>query len=237
MKKGLWTIAALVAALGLTTAASGNVRGLITGAQIRDGSISSNDIASRTIVGRNLSQSLMQSLHGTAGSAGPAGPAGPRGEAGPAGPAGAKGDVGPAGAQGLTGATGPVGPKGDPGGPPGPRGEQGVKGDLGPQGPKGDAGPQGPLGQKGNPGGLSGYEIVTADISVPNDDFGTGEAACPAGKIAIGGGSKTRDDAVFFLDPLESSPNANGTAWVVTAFNPNTTSASFIVYAICASTA
>ena len=81
----------VIAGAGTATAAR-----LITGKQIKDGSIASKD----------LSKSVRKQL-AKAGVAGPAGPAGP---AGVAGVAGAAGVAGPAGATGATGpATGPAG--------------------------------------------------------------------------------------------------------------------------------
>jgi hypothetical protein len=103
-------VAMLATALAVVASASGTVRDLITGAQIRDGSITSRDIANHTLVRRDLSSKLVASLRGQTGPAGPAGPAGPQGEKG------ATGDRGPAGSQGPQGPQGAQGPKGDPGG-------------------------------------------------------------------------------------------------------------------------
>jgi hypothetical protein len=97
-------------ALGVVAAGSAGVQALVTGAQIKDGSIESVDIENRTIRGLDLSRALVASLRGQRGARGPAGP---QGAAGPAGPAG------PAGAQGPQGAQGPAGPRGEQG-PAGP---------------------------------------------------------------------------------------------------------------------
>lgn len=115
-------IAVVLAMAGSAFAA----RSLITGADIKDGSISRADLSRRTV----------QSLKGRRGPAGPAGPAGRDGAAGPAGP------------KGSTGPTGPVGPAG-PAGPAGPRGDTGATGARGEQGEQGE---QGPPGNDGAPG-------------------------------------------------------------------------------------
>ena len=75
---------ALFAALGDMAIAH---PGLITGAQIKDRSLTLKDLSRGTVAAL-------------------------RGKAGPAGPPGAQGPAGPPGVQGLTGATGPPGPAG-----------------------------------------------------------------------------------------------------------------------------
>ena len=75
---------ALFAALGDMAIAH---PGLITGAQIKDRSLTLKDLSRGTVAAL-------------------------RGKAGPAGPPGARGPAGPPGVQGLTGATGPPGPAG-----------------------------------------------------------------------------------------------------------------------------
>lgn len=85
---------AFVLGLFIATAGTATAARLITGKQIRDGSISAQD----------LSPAVRKQLAQTGG-------------AGAAGPPGAAGAVGPAGA---AGAAGPAGAKGDPGVPPAP---------------------------------------------------------------------------------------------------------------------
>ena len=70
--------------------------GLITGAQIKDRSLTLKDLSRGTVAGLR----------------GKAGPAGPRGAQGPVGATGAPGPAGPQGIQGLTGSSGPPGPAG-----------------------------------------------------------------------------------------------------------------------------
>jgi len=103
MKKTVFVLGALALVLLVTATATGQVRGLITGRDIRNNTVTSADIKNRTILARDLKRSLIRSLRGQrgprgaagqAGFAGPAGPAGPAGATGPAGPAGAKGDPG-----------------------------------------------------------------------------------------------------------------------------------------------
>ena len=109
-----------------------------------------------------------------------------------------------------------------PQGPPGPQGEQGEPGPVGPQGEQGEPGPTGPQGEQGEPGptgpagpsGLAGYEVE--EFFRSNDDVGSVPAgsvrevnvACPAGKVALGGGGQplSFNDGSMVL--VESSPSA-----------------------------
>ena len=103
----LAALALFVALAG--TATAGAVK-LISGAQIKDGSITSVDLSAKT----------KAALKGQTGSQGPAGAQGATGAKGDAGSVGPKGDAGVAGAKGNTGSQGPIGPqgpKGDPGTP------------------------------------------------------------------------------------------------------------------------
>ena len=146
---------ALLAALGGTAGAA--TSGLITGAQIKNGTIGLLD----------LSANAKQSLHGMRGPQGPAGPQGVNGGTGATGSQGSKGDTGtqgPQGGKGDTGTQGTQGVKGDTGtqGPQGANGDTGLTGATGPQGPQGVQGPQGergPAGERG-PQGLSNTSIA-----------------------------------------------------------------------------
>lgn len=102
---------AVAAAGGETNSAK-----LITGADIKDGSIDSrdlkpgsiqsHDIANGTILVADLSKTAMAALRGAKGEpgqTGATGPAGPAGQTGQQGPKGEKGDTGPAGPQGPAG--------------------------------------------------------------------------------------------------------------------------------------
>ncbi|HET9115050.1 MAG TPA: hypothetical protein VFN33_03055 [Gaiellaceae bacterium] len=93
--KFLWAALALVAVLGITTAASATTRGLITGKQIAPHSINSKHLVNHTIQKHDLSNKLIRSLHGAKGARGPAGPQGPTG------PQGANGAIGPQGPSGI----------------------------------------------------------------------------------------------------------------------------------------
>ncbi|WP_320671555.1 hypothetical protein [Patulibacter defluvii] len=110
---------ALVTALGLVLALGGTATAakLITGGQIKDGSITGKDVRNSSITGADvksrslsasdLSLAARKSLRGQTGPAGPAGPAGgPKGDPGPAGPAGPAGPQGPVGPQGPSGSSG-----------------------------------------------------------------------------------------------------------------------------------
>lgn len=95
-------IALFAATTGTATAASQ----LITGKQIKDGSITAKDIKRRSLGTAQLSPKAIKALRGAKGATG---------AQGPAGAAGAVGAVGPAGAAGPQGIAGPQGPQGVPG--------------------------------------------------------------------------------------------------------------------------
>ena len=105
---------ALFAALGGSAYATVTV----TGANVKDGTITGKDVKNRSLGTGKLSPTAVSSLTGKPG------PAGSQGEKGAAGPAGATGPAGPTGPKGETGATGPAGPEG----PQGSRGLQGPSG-------------------------------------------------------------------------------------------------------------
>jgi Collagen triple helix repeat (20 copies) len=89
-------IALFVAFSGTATAAL-----VMTGKQIKDGTITSKDLRNGTLGTNKLSKRAVSSLKGQRGPAGPAGPQGPTGQQGPQGP------QGPAGPSGDTGEIGP----------------------------------------------------------------------------------------------------------------------------------
>ncbi len=275
MKKVAFLIAGAVVALASVTAGTAAVQALITGAQIKDGTIASRDIKNGSVGRADLSAVTLSSLRGRRG---PAGAAGPQGATGQQGPQGAPGPQGERGPQGDTGAAGPQGAKGDPGAgvhvtgsvadeedlPASAeegdayivtstghlhvwdgtafvdtglvRGPAGPQGDVGPAGPQGPQGPVGPTGAAGADGGLSGYEIVVgASVAMAFEDFVvTGSAACPAGKVAIGGGVEIADPEGEVL-LTESHPLAGGSGWAVTSLNYGGDN-SMTPYAICAGT-
>jgi hypothetical protein len=126
---------------------------------------------------------------------------------------------------------GPTGPKGDPGDP-------GAKGDPGEAGSKGDRGQPGAKGVKGDPGdqgvqgqtGPSGYAVVTGtSFSVAPGQTGSGNAACPAAHVVVGGGFSS--GAYVALD--SSNPSNFSTGWHVDVRNVDNQSASVTPYAIC----
>jgi hypothetical protein len=260
MTLALGVILTLVAA----TAATAGVRALVTGAQIKDGTIQSRDIADGTIRSRDLAAGTIHVLRGDRGAVGPVGP---RGEAGPPGP------QGPAGTKG---AAGPPGPKGDPGTgvhvtgsvataadlPDDPKlGDayiatvtghlwlwdgadwvdtglvQGPKGEQGPPGPPGPKGDKGDTGQPGAAGGLAGYEIVEGDPTpVDAGDFDVlAAAACPLGKVVLGGGVEIADDTVA-IEVATSAPFVAGDTygWQAVAHNFAEVGNTITAYAICA---
>ena len=62
MRRGLLALAALTLVLGITTAASGKVRELITGQEIKDHSITAVDLRDHTFQSVNMSGGLIRSL-------------------------------------------------------------------------------------------------------------------------------------------------------------------------------
>jgi Collagen triple helix repeat (20 copies) len=109
MYKIVWAFVALVGTLAITTAAGGSTSSKITGAQIKDYSITSIDLANHTIRAHDLAPALIAMLKGQTGATGPAGPKGDTGATG------AKGATGAAGKNGTNGTNGAKGDKGDTG--------------------------------------------------------------------------------------------------------------------------
>jgi hypothetical protein len=109
VKRVGFLFAALLTALAGVTAGTAAVQALITGAQIKDGTVASRDIKNGTIGRADISAGTLSSLRGLRG---PAGVAGPQGAMGPQGPPGEQGAAGPQGGQGPIGAAGPAGADG-----------------------------------------------------------------------------------------------------------------------------
>lgn len=142
----------IVACIAVVLAMTGSAfaaTALITGADIKDGSITKADLSSRT----------KRSLKGRRG------------------PAGRDGQDGFVGAQGPQGSDGPLGPVG-PAGPAGPQGQKGTTGDTGVRGEQGIQGIQGPQGDQGPQGG-PGQSIVGqfSTGATPVDVTGSGALA------------------------------------------------------------
>src|SRR5215207_1883051 len=118
--------AMVIACLALSIALGGTASAavLITGKQVKDGSIAGRDVKNASLGKNKLSATALSSLTGERG---PAGPQGPKGDPGQAGPKGDSGEQGPAGRTGTTGPKGETGPAG-PQGPPGPQGPRGISG-------------------------------------------------------------------------------------------------------------
>jgi hypothetical protein len=188
---------------------------------------------------------------GPQGEMGPQGPVGPQGEQGLPGEIGPQGPEGAQGEQGAQGEVGPVGPqgeKGDPGemGPTGPQGDMGPRGEIGPAGPAGAEGPAGPTGEPGPKGeqgppgtdgtdgtdGVTGYQIVSSTWTLGAGLAMTAYAACPSGKVAVGGGFVHGAPDVLSGG---SWPGAGGTMWNVDLTSRASFSVNVDVYAMCAS--
>lgn len=112
--------AMVVACIAVVLAMTGSAfaaKALITGADIKDGSITRADLSGKTLKSLKGKRGPAGSdgFTGARGPQGDDGPQGPAGPAGPQGPQGPRGGVGDTGSQGPTGRTGPVGPRGDQG--------------------------------------------------------------------------------------------------------------------------
>jgi hypothetical protein len=83
------TIVAFLAGILIATAGTATAAKLVTGKQIKNGSVSAKDLSKA--VRAQLKQAGLPGPQGVAGPAGPAGPAGAKGDTGPAGPTGAPG--------------------------------------------------------------------------------------------------------------------------------------------------
>lgn len=112
-------VVACVAVVLTMTGSAFAARALITGADIKDGSITRADLSGKTLKSLKGKRGPAGSngFVGARGPQGDTGPQGPAGPAGPAGPQGPRGGVGDTGEQGPTGRTGPVGPRGPQGEP------------------------------------------------------------------------------------------------------------------------
>jgi hypothetical protein len=121
-------------ALFIALGGTGYAAAMITGRNVKDGSLTGRDIRDGSIATKDLARSVSQqnTSNSSTGVPGPAGPAGPRGNDGAPGKDGANGAAGP---------EGPPGPKGDAGptGPTGPAGQDGADGAPGPAGRDGSA--------------------------------------------------------------------------------------------------
>ena len=183
---------------------------MLSGKQIRNGSITGADVRDRSLTAADFNGSVQ----GPRGLPGLQGPIGPMGLTGPMGLPGARGENGPAGPQGLRGETGATGAQG-------PRGETGA---TGPEGPRGDTGATGPPGARrpGQRGCAQGDRRSE-----------TGRADCATGERAVAGGFAhgTRDKLTSSA-PSPDTARATPTGWTVTFDAPP---ASGTVYVICAS--
>jgi hypothetical protein len=106
MKKTAMVLGALAVTLAVTSVSSASVRRLLTGADMKPGSITSREIRDRSVTLRDLRASAIASLHGAVGATGPAGLRGPAGPQGPAGASSGAPGVGAPVAQGPAGANG-----------------------------------------------------------------------------------------------------------------------------------
>jgi hypothetical protein len=106
----------------------------------------------------------------------------------------------------------------------------------------------GPAGPPGRPGadGVAGFEVVTAKVAVAKGQSATGEARCPAGKVALGGGvlpdpegprnggaPEDRMDVVVSAPLLPGSAQSAGYGWRATVENTGAAPLSIVVAALC----
>src|SRR3954466_5468265 len=182
-----------------------------------------------------------QGTQGVKGDKGDQGTQGLKGDRGDQGTQGLKGDKGDQGTQGLKGDKGDQGTQGLKGdnGDQGTQGLKGDKGDQGTQGLKGDKGDTGAQGLQGVAGvagvsGVSGYELVTSAGPVTSTFISGTTISCPAGKLAIGGG--TYSDSLpggYHIFTLISAPTDDGTGWRATVENDTGSTVNITQYAVC----
>jgi hypothetical protein len=92
---------------------------------------------------------------------------------------------------------------------------------------------------------VAGFEIVTTKVAVASRESAGGEARCPAGKVALGGGvlpdpdSPRRAGAEDRMDvavsgPLLGGADGSGYGWTATVKNTSgTTPLAVVVAALC----
>jgi hypothetical protein len=168
---------AVLAALGIVLAVSSGAyaaRGLLTGRDIKDGSLTGADIAQHSLGASLLSASARDALAGSEGPRGLLGRAGPDGADGSPGMNGRQGDnglPGPAGGAGLTGSTGSVGATGAIGstgvGATGVGGTAGATGPIGVTGIGGTSGSTGATGASGLDGTVTPLAATGGVIALP----------------------------------------------------------------------
>jgi hypothetical protein len=198
MRRTTVVVIGALSALAVATAGTAGVQALITGAQIKDGTIESRDIENGTIRRADIGRGAIESLEGDRGPRGAQGPTGPAGVQGPAGAPGPQGESGPQGAAGAEGSQGPQGAKGDTGAGVHVTGSVATAADLPAGAAEGDAyvvlatghlhvwdgaawidagevrGPAGPTGPTGpaGPQGLQGVAGPTGPAGADGDDGG-----------------------------------------------------------------
>jgi len=230
LKKVLAACGFVALVLAITTGAFAAKKVLITGSDIKNGSVTGVDVKNGSLGTGELSSAARNALSGRDGADGAAGPQGPAGATGATGPAGPKGDTGAAGASGSVGAKGDTGATG----------ATGPKGETGPKGDKGDKG------DRGEPG-LSGYKIFSTVQSF--GPGGIGGAWCGApdanattqGWVVVGGGAELTDDQIRAGVAVASSwPNPDAThgglnpGWNIRMnAPPNVSPGDVTVYAVC----
>jgi hypothetical protein len=231
----MFALGVIALALALTGGAWAGKRYLITSSsQVKPGSLTGADIKNHSLTLKDISS-------GARGSFEPPVVQRQRGPAGPRGPKGATGGAGPAGPQGATGPQGPQGDEGDRG-PQGPPGVSNLETD-GPY-PGGDVPPLA--------SDAAGYQSTSqwaGDSSLQQS-----WVVCPKGKVALGGGFGQDDvqtDKLVIVSsaPVEFTENASGTwnyqpiddegsfvpnGWLVQGYNESGSSLVVRPWVICA---
>ena len=94
-------VATLALVISLTGTATAATVTLITGRDVKDGSLTGADVRNHSVGLRDLSAQAVATLHGARGDSGAVGPQGAPGAVGAQGPAGSQGEAGPAGPAGT----------------------------------------------------------------------------------------------------------------------------------------
>jgi hypothetical protein len=198
------TPAMVVACIAVVLAMTGSAfaaRALITGADVKNGSLTRADLSGRTL-------KSLTGKRGPAGHDGFTGARGPQGDTGPAGPAGPTGPAGPAGPRGGVGDTGVQGPQGR----------------TGPQGPRGDTGPAGqaianPFSTGTTPIDTTGGDGTLA-LSSTGPSTTTDSVDLTNGNVFLGPGQYLVHVTVSFTDPAADSGLEYGVARLFLSDSP-----------------
>lgn len=167
------TFANVISVLALFVALGGSATAaiLITGKNVKNGSLTGADIKDDSVGGVDIKDGDLLAKDFAAGQL-PTGAPGPKGETGEPGPKGDPGSQGPQGPQGSAGV------KGD-------KGDRGLQGEQGLQGIQGIQGIQGEQGLQGLTGPSNAYAKTVASADVANTAVSVASLSLPTGAYVV----------------------------------------------------